>query len=119
MSRKNLLANVTIKKSRTSGPRRGRKQKNQGAGMRSSIFKLRTKLFKPSYLRKGFEIGSRAANSALVKRIIEKGIKQTPAIYNAGVKRIKNNKKKSVLESDLANYTVKKTQGQLYNWQNA
>ena len=119
MSRKNLLENVTIKKSRTSGPRRGGKQKKQGAGMRSSIFKLRTKLFKPKYLRKGFEIGSRAANTALVKRIIEKGIKQTLAIYNAGVKRIKNNKIKSALESDLANYTVKKTQGQLYNWQNA
>ena len=31
---------------------------------------------------------------------------------------MKNNKIKKVLESDLANYAVKKAQGQLYNWQN-
>ena len=49
---------------------------------------------------------------------IEEKIKQTPAIYNAGVKRVKNNKIKKVLESDLANYVVKKAQKQLYNWQN-
>ena len=40
--------------------------------------------------------------------MIEEGIKQTPAIYNAGVKRIKNDKIKNVLQSDLANYAVKK-----------
>ena len=69
MSRKNLPANVRIKKARANGPRRGRKQKKkQGAGMLSSIFKLKAKLFKPSYLRKGFEIGLRAANSALKKK---------------------------------------------------
>ena len=58
-------------------------------------------------------------NSALGKNIVKEGIQQTPAICKAGVKRIKNNKIKSVLKSDLANYTVKKAQGQLYNWQNA
>ena len=42
---------------------------------------------------------------------MEEAIKQTTAIYSAGVKRIKNNKIKSVLESDLANYAVKKAQG--------
>ena len=40
-------------------------------------------------------------------------------MYNTSVKRIKNDKIKSVLESDLANYAVKKAQGQLYDWQNA
>ena len=53
------------------------------------------------------------------KKIIKEGIKETPAIYNAGVKRIKNNKIKSILESDPTNYAVKKVQGQIYNWQNA
>lgn len=49
----------------------------------------------------------------LAKRIIEEGIKQIQAIYNAGVKRIKNNKTKKVLESDLANYAAIKAQEQL------
>ena len=48
VSRKKLPANVTIKKSRTIGLRRGCKQKQQEAGILSSVFKLRTKLFKPS-----------------------------------------------------------------------
>ena len=44
----------------------------------------------------------------LPSEVIEKGIKETPAIYNAGIKRIKNNKIKSVLGLDLTNYAVKK-----------
>ena len=53
----------------------------------------------------------------LPSEVIEEGIKETPAIYNADVKRIKNNKIKSVLGLDLTNYAVKKAQVQLYNWQ--
>ena len=90
MSRKNLPANVTTKKARTIGPRRGCKQKQQGAGILSNVFKLGTRFLKPNYLKKGFEIGSRAAKSGLGKKIIEEAIKPTPAIYNAGV--TKNNK---------------------------
>ena len=82
---------MTIKKARAIGMRRGRKRKQQEAGILGSVFKLGRKLFKPSYLKKGFEIGSRAANSGLGKKIIEEGIKQTPSIDNAGVKRRKNN----------------------------
>ena len=74
--------------------------------------------FKPSYITKGVGIGPKVLNLSLEKKI-EEGIKQTPAIYNAGVKRIKRGKIKKVLESDLANYTLKKGKGQLYNWQNA
>ena len=86
-----FLQTMTIKKARAIGMRRGRKRKQQEAGILGSVFKLRRKLFKPSYLKKGFEIGSRAANSGLGKKIIEEGIKQTPSIDNAGVKRRKNN----------------------------
>ena len=65
-SRKNLPANVTIKKARAIGMRRGRKRKQQEAGILGSVFKLG-------------------------RKIIEEGIKQTPSIDNAGVKRRKNN----------------------------
>ena len=51
LSRKNLLAKKTMKKVRTIGLRSGCKQKQQGAGILSSIFKLGTKLFKPSNLK--------------------------------------------------------------------
>ena len=52
--------------------------------------------------KKGFEIGSRATTSTLGKKIIEEWIKQTPVIYYTGMKKIKNNKIKQVLESELA-----------------
>ena len=43
--------------------------------------------------------------------IIEERIKETSAIYNAGVKRIKNDKIKTVLGLDLPNYAVKRRRG--------
>lgn len=67
VSRKNLQANMTIKKARTIGPRCGHKQKQQGAGIRSSVCKL-FKLF--------IEICSRAANSALGKKSSKKELKE-------------------------------------------
>ena len=102
VSRANLTANVTTKRTRAIGPRQ------QGAGLLSSAFSLGSRLFKPSYIEKGSDIGPRVVNFALGKKTIEERIKQTPAIYNAGVKVIKQNKIKKVLESDLANYAVKK-----------
>ena len=109
VSRANLTANVTTKRTRAIGPRQ------QGAGLLSSAFSLGSRLFKPRYIEKGSEIGPRVVNFALGKKTIEERIKQTPAIYNARVKVIKQNKIKKVLESDLANYAVKKVQGQLLN----
>ena len=92
VSRKNLPANVTIKKASTVGPRCRCKWKQQGTAILSNKFKLGTNLFKLRYLIKGVEIGSRAANSAIgKKKNIEGEIKQTPAIYN-WYKKIKNNK---------------------------
>ena len=57
MSRKNLPKNVTIKKVRSIELRRGYIRKQQEAGILSREFKLETKLFKPIYLKKAFEIG--------------------------------------------------------------
>lgn len=109
VSRANLTANVTTKRTRAIGPRQ------RGAGLLISAFSLGSRLFKPSYIEKGSDIGPRVVNFALGKKTIEERIKQTPAIYNARVKVIKQNKIKKVLESDLANYAVKKVQGQLLN----
>ena len=80
------------KRARTIAPRQQRKQKQRGSGLSSSAFKLGSRLLKPSNVIKGIDIGSKVHNSALGKKIIEKGIKPTTEIYSAGVKRIKNDK---------------------------
>ena len=52
MNRKNLPANVTIKKVWIIGPRCGRERKQQGTRILGSVFKLGKKLYKPSYFKK-------------------------------------------------------------------
>ena len=97
VSRRNLPANAPKKRARTIAPRQQRKQKQRGSGFFSSAFKLGSRLLKPSNIIKGIDISSKVHNSALGKKIIEKGIKPTTEISSAGVKRIKNNKiKKSI-----------------------
>lgn len=56
-----------------------------------------------------FNLSSKLANSILVRKIIKERIKNTPDTYNAGLKRMKNNKVKRVLESDVANYAIRKS----------
>ena len=56
-----------------------------------------------------FNHSSKLANSILIRKIIKERIKNTPDIYNAGLKIMKNNKVKRVLESDLANYAIRKS----------
>ena len=118
VSRKNLPANVTVKKVRTIGLRcRHISKQQQGSRILEVVFNVGKMLFKPSYITKAF--GSKAAKLAIGQKIIEEGIKQTLAIYKTRVKRIQNKKTKNILESDLANYAVKNAQKKLYNWQNA
>ena len=89
VSRRNLPANVTIKRARAIEPRQQRKEKHGESDLHSSAFKLGSQLFKPSHITKGIDNGLKVLNSALGKKIIEEEIKQTPAIYTAGVKIIK------------------------------
>ena len=77
VSRKESPANVTIKRTRTIGLRQQWKQGQQGSGLLSSTFILGSRLIKPSYIKKEIEIVSKVINSALGKKLIEEGIKQT------------------------------------------
>ena len=116
VSGKKLPANVTTTKARTVGPKRRLMPKIQpGSGSLRTVFNVEKKLFKPSYITKAFDIGSKAANLTIGQKMIEERIKQTPAIYNAGVKSIKNKNIKNILNSDLDDYAIKKAQKQLYN----
>ena len=56
VSRRNLPANVTIKRARAIRPRRQLKRKQQRLELHSSAFKLGLQLFKPSYITKGIDI---------------------------------------------------------------
>lgn len=116
VGRRNLPTKVTIKKTEDNRTKTQAERKQQhGSGFLGTVFNIGKKLFKPSYITKAFNIGSKAANLAIRQKIIEEGIEKTPAIYNAGVKRIKNKKMKNILELDLANYAVKKAQKHFYN----
>ena len=120
VSRKNLPANVTVKKARTIGLRRRHISKQQqGSRILETVFNVGKMLFKSSYITKAFGIGSKAAKLAIGQKIIEEGIKQTLAIYKTRVKWMQSKKTKNILESDLANYAVKNAHKKLYNWQNA
>ena len=90
----NFLPNVRVAQRRSIGPCRQRTQR--GCGIIGNL------------LKSGLNIGSRLFKLALTQKIIEEGIKQTPNIFKAGVNKIPNKKIKKVLESELANYTVKK-----------
>ena len=119
VSRKNLPSNVTIRRSRTIGPRRQRKRRTQqGAGILGSVFNLGKNLLSSGALEKGLDIGSRAITFEIGKKVINEGIKHTPELYNYSTKKIKNKNLKKALESDIANYAVKQAQKELFNWQN-
>lgn len=83
VGRKNLLANVTIKRTRANRPQQQQKRKKQkGAELLGSAFNL----------------GSRLFNSTFGKKLIEERIEHTLDIYNAGVKKVQNKKLKRALE---------------------
>ena len=105
VSCKNLPRNITFRRTRTIGRQKQRRQRE--VGMISGLFTT------------GLKFGSKFLNSAIRQKIAEDGIKQIPHNYNTGVSRVSNQILKRALESDLANYAVKKTQDQIhYNWEN-
>ena len=63
----------------------------------------------------GINMGSKAINSVLGKKIIDEGIKQIPNIYKYGTSKIKNKNVQRALNSDLANIIVDETQNRAKN----
>ena len=58
--------------------------------------------------KRGINIGAKALNSVLGKKLMDEGIKDTPELCKFGTSKIKNKNLKRALESDIANYAVKK-----------
>ena len=68
-------------------------------------------------IKKGLDIGSKAISSEIRKKIIDKGIKYVPDLYKFGKSKMKNKNLKRALDSDIADYTVKEAQKEIFNWQ--
>ena len=54
-------------------------------------------------LRKGFCLGKRSAKSKIGKNIAKMALKNAPQFYEKVVGKIKNKKRKKILNSDIAN----------------
>ena len=81
VSRKNLPANVIIKRNQTIGPRQKRKRKKQkGSGLLSMALRLGKSLLVPGAVTKGISMRSRAINSDLGEKLIDESIKHAPPI---------------------------------------
>ena len=55
-------------------------------------------------------MGSKAVNSSLGKKLINKSFDNTPNIFKYGVSKIKNKNIKRAMNSDIANMVVDETQ---------
>ena len=111
VSRKSLPANVTIKRNRIIGPRQKRKHKTQkGSRLLGTDLRLGKNLLISGAVTKGITMGSRAINSDLGKKLIDKSIKHAPDLYRCGKERVTNKTLKKALESDFANYVAEKVE---------
>lgn len=61
----------------------------------------------------GIKMGSKALNSALGKKIINKGIDNVPNVFKYGVSKLKNKKVQRALNSDIVNYVVDEAQNKV------
>lgn len=86
---------VRIKRYRTS--RRG----HTGSRLASNLTEL------------GIKMGSKALNSALGKKIRNKGINNVPNVFKYGVSKLKNKKVQRALNSDIVNYVVDEAQNKV------
>ena len=60
-------------------------------------------------------MGSKAINSVLGKKIIDKGIENIPNLVKYGTSKIKNKNVRRALNSDIANCVVEETQNKAKN----
>ena len=119
LSWRNLPSNVRIRRNPTIGPRQQRKRKTQqGAGLLGIVFNPGKNLLTSGTLVKGLDMGSKAINSEIGKKLIDEGNKHAPELYKYGKSRVKNKTLKRALESDIANYVAEQAEENLFNWQN-
>ena len=106
ISRKQLPVNIHVKNTPKIGARRKnkafveRKRKQSGKGI-ENLAKV------------GLDLGSKALNSSIGKKLINKGIDNIPNIFKYGVSKIKNQNVKRAMTSDIANMVVDEAQNEI------
>ena len=60
--------------------------------------------------KRGLNTGSKGLSSESRRKLIDEGIKHAPELWKLGISKIKNKTLRNVLDSDIANYIVQKTQ---------
>ena len=132
ISRKNLLGNIKVTKTRTVGPRNKRKTRTKKKRVRFNLANTptqdRARRIRKKYRRMqsgrglastianlGIKMGSKAINSVLGKKLIDKGIENIPNLIRYGSSKIKNKNVQRALNSDIANYIVEKTHNKAKN----
>ena len=78
-------------------------QKESGKGLAGNLAKI------------GLEIGFKAINSSLGKRLINKGVDNIPNIFKYDVSKTKNKNLKKAMSSDIANIVVDEAQKEVRN----
>ena len=63
----------------------------------------------------GISMGSKAINSVIGKKLIDKGIEKIAKIFKYGVSKTKDKNVQQELNSDIADYVVEETQNQAKN----
>ena len=132
ISRKSLPGNITVKKTRTVVPRNKRTAAVKKKRVRFSLVNAptqdRARRIKKKFRRLqsgrglastlanlGLKMGSKAINSVLGQKLIDKGIENIPNLVRYGSSKIKNKNVQQALDSDIANYIVEETQNKAQN----
>ena len=131
ISRKNLLGNIIVSRTRTIGPRNKRRAKPKQKKVRFAVAntpaqdrvrRIRKKYRKSrgigqigsglvsSLANLGLKMGSKAINSVSGKKLINTGIENIANMVKNGASKIRNKNVQRVLNSDIANYVVEETQ---------
>ena len=120
ISRKNLPGNIKVTKTRTIGPRNKIKTRTKKKRVRFNLANTptqdRARRIRKKYRRMqsgrglastianlGIKMGSKATNSVLRRKLIDKGIENIPNLVRYGSSKIKNKNVQRALNSDIAN----------------
>ena len=120
ISRKQLPRNIRVKRARKIGLRRNkrrillnlaapalrkimRKRRQAGSGLGGDLTKLE------------IEMGSKALNSSIGRKLINKWIDNIPNIFKFGASKIKNKNVQKALQSEIADMIVQEGQNKLKN----
>ena len=120
ISRKQLPGKIRVKRARKIGLRRNnrrilinlaapafrkitQKRRQAGSGLGGDLAEM------------GIEIGSKALNSSIGRKLINKGTDNVPNIFKFGASKIKNKNVQKALQSEIADMIVQEGQNKLKN----